>query len=116
MGPFSLIHQIAFPKLPYISSNSLLPLPAKEFSVIRRNCRGMRFNAVAGGRRMTQLIPLATTHREQFLMIVRLHRLANEISDLIGGRITHTFLIDTLKKPKSHFVVNTISTPNDFFR
>ena len=38
---------------------------------------------------MTQLIPLATTHREQFLMIVRLHRLANEISDLIGGRITH---------------------------
>ncbi len=35
------------------------------------------------------VIPLATTHREQLLMVVRLHRLANEISDLIGGRTTH---------------------------
>jgi len=35
------------------------------------------------------VIPLANTHREQFLMIVRLHRLANEMSDLIGGRTTH---------------------------
>ncbi|MBW1769144.1 MAG: Ni/Fe hydrogenase subunit alpha [Deltaproteobacteria bacterium] len=35
------------------------------------------------------VIPLASTHREQVLLVVRLHRLANEMSDLIGGRTTH---------------------------
>jgi len=35
------------------------------------------------------VIPLAPTHREQLLMVVRLHRLANEMSNLIGGRTTH---------------------------
>lgn len=35
------------------------------------------------------VIPLASTHREQVLLIVRLHRLANEMSDLLGGRTTH---------------------------
>jgi len=35
------------------------------------------------------VIPLASTHREQVLLVIRLHRLANEMSDLIGGRTTH---------------------------
>ena len=35
------------------------------------------------------VIPLATTHKEELLRAVRLHRLANEWSDLIGGRTTH---------------------------
>jgi len=35
------------------------------------------------------VIPLASSHREQVLLIVRLHRLANEMSDLLGGRTTH---------------------------
>ena len=35
------------------------------------------------------VVPLASTHREQVLLIVRLHRLANEMSDLLGGRTTH---------------------------
>jgi coenzyme F420-reducing hydrogenase alpha subunit len=35
------------------------------------------------------VIPLASTHREAFLTVVRLHRLANEMSDLLGGRTTH---------------------------
>ena len=35
------------------------------------------------------VIPLASTHREQVLLVMRLHRLANEMSDLIGGRTTH---------------------------
>jgi sulfhydrogenase subunit alpha len=35
------------------------------------------------------VVPLASTHREEVLLIVRLHRLANEMSDLVGGRTTH---------------------------
>lgn len=35
------------------------------------------------------VVPLASTHRDQVLLIVRLHRLANEMSDLLGGRTTH---------------------------
>ena len=35
------------------------------------------------------IIPLAQSHREQVLAIIRLHRLANELCDLIGGRTTH---------------------------
>ncbi len=35
------------------------------------------------------VVPLASTHKEQVLLIVRLHRLANEMSDLLGGRTTH---------------------------
>lgn len=35
------------------------------------------------------VVPLAATHREQVLLVVKLHRLANEMSDLIGGRTTH---------------------------
>jgi sulfhydrogenase subunit alpha len=35
------------------------------------------------------VVPLASTHKEQVLLIVRLHRLANEMSDLVGGRTTH---------------------------
>ncbi len=35
------------------------------------------------------IIPLVQTHKEQVLAIIRLHRLANELCDLIGGRTTH---------------------------
>ncbi|MDI7274641.1 MAG: Ni/Fe hydrogenase subunit alpha [Anaerolineae bacterium] len=35
------------------------------------------------------VVPLATSHREVVLRAVRLHRLANEWCDLIGGRTTH---------------------------
>lgn len=35
------------------------------------------------------VVPLAQTHREALLTVVRLHRLGNEMSDLIGGRTTH---------------------------
>jgi len=35
------------------------------------------------------VVPLASTHREQVLLIIRLHRLANEMSDLWGGRTVH---------------------------
>jgi coenzyme F420-reducing hydrogenase alpha subunit len=35
------------------------------------------------------VLSLASTHREQVLTVFRLHRLANEMSDLIGGRTTH---------------------------
>ncbi len=38
---------------------------------------------------VNSVIPLATTHKEELLRAVRLHRLANEWSDLIGGRTTH---------------------------
>ena len=39
--------------------------------------------------RQPSVIPLASTHKEQVLLVVRLHRLANEMSDLIGGRTIH---------------------------
>ena len=35
------------------------------------------------------VVPLASSHREEVLRVVRLHRLANEMSDMIGGRTTH---------------------------
>ncbi len=35
------------------------------------------------------VVPLVGTHKEVVLTIIRLHRLANEWSDLIGGRTTH---------------------------
>jgi sulfhydrogenase subunit alpha len=35
------------------------------------------------------VIPLASSHREEVLTVIRLHRLANEMSDLICGRTTH---------------------------
>jgi sulfhydrogenase subunit alpha len=35
------------------------------------------------------VVPLATSHKEVVLCAVRLHRLANEWCDLIGGRTTH---------------------------
>ena len=35
------------------------------------------------------VVPLATSHRDVVLRAVRLHRLANEWCDLIGGRTTH---------------------------
>jgi len=38
---------------------------------------------------VNSVIPLVGTHKEAVLLIVRLHRLANEMSDLICGRTTH---------------------------
>ena len=35
------------------------------------------------------VIPLASTHKDEVLLVVQLHRLANEMSDLVGGRTTH---------------------------
>lgn len=35
------------------------------------------------------VVPLVGTHKEVVLTIIRLHRLANEWSDMIGGRTTH---------------------------
>ena len=35
------------------------------------------------------VVPLASSHKEQVLLVVKLHRLANEMSDLLGGRTTH---------------------------
>ena len=35
------------------------------------------------------VIPLATTHPEELLTVVRVHRLANDICEIIGGRTTH---------------------------
>jgi len=39
--------------------------------------------------KVASVIPLASSHREQVLLVVRLHRLANEMCDLLGGRTTH---------------------------
>lgn len=35
------------------------------------------------------VIPLASSHPEELKTVIRLHRLANEMSDMIGGRTTH---------------------------
>ena len=35
------------------------------------------------------VLPLASSHRNEVLVVVRLHQLSNEMSDLIGGRTTH---------------------------
>jgi coenzyme F420-reducing hydrogenase alpha subunit len=35
------------------------------------------------------VIPLASTHKDAVLLVVKLHRLANELCDIVGGRTTH---------------------------
>ena len=35
------------------------------------------------------VIPLAATHKDAVLLVVKLHRLANETCDIVGGRTTH---------------------------
>jgi len=35
------------------------------------------------------VVPLASSHTEHVLRVVRIHRLANEMSDILGGRTTH---------------------------
>jgi coenzyme F420-reducing hydrogenase alpha subunit len=35
------------------------------------------------------VIPLASTHPQQVLLAIRMHRLGNEMSELLGGRTTH---------------------------
>jgi len=35
------------------------------------------------------VVPLASTHKEQLLTVVKLHKLGNEMCDAIGGRTTH---------------------------
>jgi len=35
------------------------------------------------------VVPLATSHKEEVLRVIRLHGLANEMSDMLGGRTTH---------------------------
>jgi len=35
------------------------------------------------------VLPLAATHKEELLAVIRLHKLANDISNIIGGRTTH---------------------------
>ncbi|MFH0809668.1 MAG: Ni/Fe hydrogenase subunit alpha [Pseudomonadota bacterium] len=39
--------------------------------------------------RTSSVLPLAESRRDELLAIMRLHRLANELSGLIGGRTTH---------------------------
>jgi sulfhydrogenase subunit alpha len=38
---------------------------------------------------VNSVVPLATTHKEPLLRAIRLHRVANEWSDMLGGRTTH---------------------------
>ncbi|MFH1123272.1 MAG: Ni/Fe hydrogenase subunit alpha [Pseudomonadota bacterium] len=35
------------------------------------------------------VVPLASSHKEEVLKVVHLHRLANEMCDMLGGRTTH---------------------------
>lgn len=39
--------------------------------------------------RINSVIPLATTHKDVVLLVTKLHRLANDLCDVIGGRTTH---------------------------
>jgi len=39
--------------------------------------------------RQPSVVPLASTHRDAVLLVTKLHRLANETCDMIGGRTTH---------------------------
>ncbi len=51
------------------------------------------------------VIPLAATHTDAVLLIVKLHRLANETCDVVGGRTTHpirTCIGGFTKVPKKH--------------
>ena len=38
---------------------------------------------------VNSVMPLVATHKDAVLLIIKLHRLANETCDLIGGRATH---------------------------
>jgi coenzyme F420-reducing hydrogenase alpha subunit len=39
--------------------------------------------------KVNSVIPLISTHKDVVLLVIRLHRLANETCDIIGGRTTH---------------------------
>ena len=39
--------------------------------------------------RVNSVVPLVGTHKEAVLLIIKLHKLANELCDIIGGRTTH---------------------------
>ncbi len=39
--------------------------------------------------RVNSVVPLAFTHQDVVLLVTKLHRLANELCDVIGGRTTH---------------------------
>jgi coenzyme F420-reducing hydrogenase alpha subunit len=39
--------------------------------------------------KVNSIFPLISTHREAILLVAKLHRMANELCDLIGGRTTH---------------------------
>ncbi len=39
--------------------------------------------------KVNSVLPLVATHKDAVLLIIKLHRLANETADIIGGRTTH---------------------------
>jgi coenzyme F420-reducing hydrogenase alpha subunit len=39
--------------------------------------------------KVNSVLPLIATHKDAVLLVTRLHRLANEMCDLVGGRTTH---------------------------
>jgi len=39
--------------------------------------------------RLNSVVPLVYTHKDVVLLVTKLHRLANELCDIIGGRTTH---------------------------
>jgi coenzyme F420-reducing hydrogenase alpha subunit len=39
--------------------------------------------------KVNSVLPLVASHRDTVLLIIKLHRLANETADIIGGRTTH---------------------------
>ena len=39
--------------------------------------------------KVSSVLPLVASHRDTVLLIIKLHRLANETADIIGGRTTH---------------------------
>ncbi|MFH0964768.1 MAG: Ni/Fe hydrogenase subunit alpha [Planctomycetota bacterium] len=39
--------------------------------------------------RVGSVIPLVNSHKNEVLLVVKLHRLANELCDIVGGRTTH---------------------------
>ena len=39
--------------------------------------------------KINSVLPLIATHKEAVLLVTRLHRLANEMCDIVGGRTTH---------------------------
>ncbi len=38
---------------------------------------------------VNSVFPLAKTHKEELLTVIKLHRLSNDICDIVGGRTTH---------------------------